>query len=238
MINRNRIERQIRRRQRQRLADLNRNDGKIFQGMFRVTLMFLAVLIGMIIWIWAAGRQAEMEAQAAVLRSHRITSDSIYALGPGILPGQNQNKPIVVESLPDFPPEDGQPPEALEVGGHAADIHVGPSTPADAIEHVSEEDERWESMGTFRLTFYCPCYQCSEGWGHQTGSGAYAEEGVTVAVDPRLIPYGTHLMIDGHEYIAQDCGGSIKKKRIDIFMESHSECLRNGIQYKEVFIKR
>lgn len=233
MMNRNRIERRIRRRRQRMLADINRDDPRIFREMLRITITAMIVVIGIAVWFWAAGRQSEMEAQAAVLRSHRITSDSIYALGPGVMPGQNQNRPIMVESLPETPPEDGEPPEAIEVNGHASGINVGNCTPSDP-----ELEERWESLGVFRLTFYCPCYQCSEGWGHQTGSGAYATEGVTVAVDPRLIPYGTHLMINGHEYIAQDCGGSIKNKRIDVFMESHQECLRNGIQYAEVFIRR
>ena len=63
-------------------------------------------------------------------------------------------------------------------------------------------------------------------------------EGVTVAVDPRVIPYGTRLRINGREYIAQDCGGSIKGRKIDIFKESHAECLENGVQKADVMIKR
>ena len=40
------------------------------------------------------------------------------------------------------------------------------------------------------------------------------------------------------QYIAQDCGGSIKGRRIGIFMESHKACLDNGVQKTKVYIKR
>lgn len=91
-----------------------------------------------------------------------------------------------------------------------------------------------ESLGTFTLTFYCPCRKCSGKWGRKTASGATCEEGRTIAVDRRVIPLGTHIIINGHEYIAEDTG--VYGNRIDVFMESHSECLRNGVQKAEVFV--
>jgi len=53
-----------------------------------------------------------------------------------------------------------------------------------------------------------------------TSTGAIAEEGKTIAVDPSIIPYGSIVLINGNEYIAQDCGGAIKGNKIDIFVES------------------
>ena len=217
------LERKIRERERQRLRRINNQGEGVLEYIIRAALFTLAIMLGAAIWIWAAGRQAEMEAQAAVLRSHRITDGSMYSWGPGVTPGQNQNCPILVPELPDFPPVDGEPPAAIE-------IRI-----ASQAETVPEE--RWESMGEFTLTFYCPCYKCSEGWEHQTASGATAVEGITVAADPS-IPFGTHVLINGEEYIVQDRGGSIKGNKIDIFKESHSECLKNGIQKAEVFVKR
>lgn len=95
-----------------------------------------------------------------------------------------------------------------------------------------------KSLGTFKLTWYCPCKKCSGKWGHQTSSGAYATEGRTVAIDKDVIKSGTHLLIDGHEYIAEDTGGGVKGNHIDIFLESHSKCLDNdhGEKYREVFM--
>ncbi len=91
------------------------------------------------------------------------------------------------------------------------------------------------SLGTFRLTGYCPCYSCSEGYGTLTSTGARATAGRTIAVDPRIIPYGSHVLINGHEYIAEDRGGAIKNKRIDIYFNSHAEA-SNVLQYAEVYL--
>ncbi len=57
----------------------------------------------------------------------------------------------------------------------------------------------------------------------------------TVAVDPRFIPYGTRMFIvsnDG-EYIyglavAEDCGGAIKRDRIDLYFPTYQECMAFG----------
>lgn len=89
--------------------------------------------------------------------------------------------------------------------------------------------------GRFRVTGYCPCYICSEGHGTMTSTGVRAVAGRTVAVDPRVIPYGTHLMINGHEYVAEDCGGLIKNKRIDIYFNTHREA-SNILFYTDVYI--
>ena len=59
----------------------------------------------------------------------------------------------------------------------------------------------------------------------------------TIAVDPDVIPLGSKVEIDGVEYVAEDTGGAIKQKRIDIFVASHSEALKKGVKYQEVFIK-
>ena len=220
--NRKRLEQELR-VNRERLADLNRQDVDLARWILRFTLISLAIVIGLAIWIWAAEMQAQ-EVEAAVLRSHRITDGSMYALGPGVMPGQNQNCPILVPELPETPPEDGAPPEAIE--------------PRTATEAEAIPEDEWVSLGEFRLTFYCPCYQCSEGWGHQTASGAYATEGRTIAVDPRVIPYGTEVRIGDHVYVAEDCGGSIDGNEIDVFKEDHGACLDAGVQYSEIYIKK
>lgn len=99
-----------------------------------------------------------------------------------------------------------------------------------------------KSLGEFKLTAYCACYKCcdkhpgDDGYGI-TKSGVKAVEGVTIAADPSVIPLGTKVTIDGHEYIVQDTGGAIKGNRIDVYFESHQEALEFGVQNKEVFMK-
>lgn len=89
---------------------------------------------------------------------------------------------------------------------------------------------------TFRATAYCPCAECSGGYGYITATGAKAIAGRTIAVDPSVIPYGTEVIINGHTYIAEDTGGAIKGNRIDIFFDNHVEASNFGLQTVEVVI--
>ena len=100
-----------------------------------------------------------------------------------------------------------------------------------------QEKEEKEYLGEFLLTAYCGCEECSENWGKLTATGTIAEQGKTIAVDPNVIPYGSIVEIDGHRYIAEDCGGAINDKHIDVYMENHEDCFAefcNG--YHSVFI--
>lgn len=89
---------------------------------------------------------------------------------------------------------------------------------------------------TYTITAYCPCYECSEGWGDSTASGVKAVEGITIATD-KTIPLGTKIYIDGvGERIVQDRGGAIKGNKIDLYFDTHQEVLSFGRQTKRVTI--
>lgn len=97
----------------------------------------------------------------------------------------------------------------------------------------------YEYLGEFTVTAYCP-YE--DEYGNATArpyNGKYiAVEGITVAVDPEIIPYGSVVIIDGHSYIAHDCGGAVKGKVIDIYFDSVEEMNAWGKRTKEVYIKK
>lgn len=109
------------------------------------------------------------------------------------------------------------------------------ATAAQAGNQVTISGRSATLLGRFKLTGYCPCRICSEGFGARTATGARAVAGRTVAVDPHVIPYGTHLLINGHEYIAEDCGGAVRGNHIDIYYNTHAEA-RNVLSYAEVYI--
>lgn len=72
--------------------------------------------------------------------------------------------------------------------------------------------------------------------GRKTATGRTTKRGI-VAVDPRVIPLGTRLYIEGYGYgEAQDVGGGVKGNKIDLFMETRSECLRWGRRSTKVYI--
>ena len=80
-----------------------------------------------------------------------------------------------------------------------------------------EELQKWRALGQFTVTYYWPGEDI---YGRLTSTGAIAEEERTIAVDPSIIPYGSIVLINGKEYVAQDCGGDIKGNKIDIFVDS------------------
>lgn len=92
------------------------------------------------------------------------------------------------------------------------------------------------SLGVFKTTAYCPCGICSEGWGRRTSTGAIAAANHTIAVDPRVIPYGSKVMINGVVYTAEDRGGAVKGNHIDIFFNTHGETRTWGTRNAEVFL--
>lgn len=92
-------------------------------------------------------------------------------------------------------------------------------------------------LGNFKLTFYCPCVSCNGRSDGLTRSGTIAQEGRTIAVDPKVIPLGSRVYIDGYGvFIAEDTGGAIKSHKIDVFLDSHSRCFENGIAHADVYL--
>ena len=91
-------------------------------------------------------------------------------------------------------------------------------------------------LGNFNLTAYCACMKCCGKTDGITATGTHATANRTIAVDPSVIAYGSHVIITGQEYIAEDCGGAIDGNRIDIYFDTHQEALNFGRQTAEVYI--
>ena len=90
-------------------------------------------------------------------------------------------------------------------------------------------------LGKFKITAYCNCSKCCGKWaGGPTASGTMPQAGRTIAVDPKVIPLGSKVIIDGHTYIAEDTGSAIKGNKIDMYFDSHSEAMTWGVKYKNV----
>lgn len=115
----------------------------------------------------------------------------------------------------------------------------GEDKPADG----SAELDIGEPLGGFTLTAYCPCMKCCGKWANGiTSTGTLAAEGRTIAVDPRVIPYGSTVTLyyeDGtvHTYTAEDCGGAIRENRIDVFFADHQAALQFGVQRAYVYME-
>ena len=145
-------------------------------------------------------------------------------------------KPPVVEPQVTEPPTTEPPTTEPEVD--------------DSQTESSESDSNLISLGTFKLTAYCSCQKCCGQFAFNRPVDEYGNEivygstgirlvaGISVAVDPSVIPYGTQVVINGHTYTAHDTGGSIKGSRIDVYFDNHQDAWNFGTQYAEVFVYR
>ena len=99
------------------------------------------------------------------------------------------------------------------------------------IEDLKNNEYKLVYLGNFKLTQYC-CEEyehiCGTGNGI-TATGTKVTAGRTIAVDPRVIPYGTQVYIEGFGWrTAEDCGGAVNGNHIDIAASTHNEALSIG----------
>lgn len=96
-----------------------------------------------------------------------------------------------------------------------------------------EEAEKGTYLGNFNLSFYSK----EQFPNSPTSTGVMPQVGVTVAVDPNVIPLGTKLYIeDVGVRVAHDTGGAIKGNKMDVFVATTSEAVQMGRQNKKVWI--
>ena len=99
----------------------------------------------------------------------------------------------------------------------------------DLENKITELRNSKRFVGNFKITHYCPCKTCNGSWGSKTAIGTTMTPYRTIAVDPKVIPLGSKVEINGKVYVAEDTGGAIKGNRIDICVSSHSECYSLGV---------
>lgn len=93
------------------------------------------------------------------------------------------------------------------------------------------------SVGNFVLSFYTPHELGRPVEKLHTASGTRPKEGRTIAVDPKVIPLGSTVYIEGFGYyIAEDTGGAIKGNRIDVFMMDYNKAIKMGKPRADVTI--
>lgn len=99
----------------------------------------------------------------------------------------------------------------------------------------AEEAKRGRLVARMKCTFYTG--SPDEG-GSITALGTPVTPWYTVAVDPRVIPLGSKIRIEGFDgvFYCADTGGAIKGNIIDIAVGSKSEANRLGVQYRNVYL--
>ncbi|MCM3257041.1 3D domain-containing protein [Paenibacillus lautus] len=107
------------------------------------------------------------------------------------------------------------------------------------IKRESKEEDVWM---TFTLTAYT---NGPESTGKRPGNKGYAitasgkrtVEGRTIAADPRVLPMGTKVYIEGvGQRVVEDTGSAIKGQKIDVFIDDLDRALEFG-RKKNVRVK-
>ena len=118
------------------------------------------------------------------------------------------------------------------------------SSEIDVSSEESSEESNLIKIGRCRLTIYTP-YE--SGWGYTTATGVISEHLKTCAVDPKVIPYGSTIILkaNGNEWRlkAVDCG-NFRGRMIDVFYDGTVSAGVSwliemfGAEYAEVWIER
>ncbi len=127
-----------------------------------------------------------------------------------------------------------------EQGGYAMvqyDGMVGYVLGDDLMNSVEYARLNGEAI-LFTVTGYCSCHICCgiyspevTGREAHTATGTVPAQGRTIAVDPKVIPYGSHVTIEGlGTFTAEDCGGGINNNHIDLYFENHADAIKFGKQ--------
>lgn len=107
------------------------------------------------------------------------------------------------------------------------------------IKDLKDSEYKLVYIGEYKISHYCIeeyNHICGNGNGI-TATGTKIKPGRTIAVDSSYIPYGSTVYIEGYGWrVAEDCGGAIKGKHIDMAVETHDKAMANGVKHTGVWI--
>lgn len=113
-------------------------------------------------------------------------------------------------------------------------VQYGPESVWELGVVPASAPTNYSKVEVFTATAYDASPADNGQWAGKTSTGMPLVYGV-IAVDPRVIPYGTKMYIESvdgqYKYgyaIAGDCGGAIKGNKVDLFFESRTTCNNFG----------
>ena len=130
---------------------------------------------------------------------------------------------------------------------------VPASVPVYIPASVTDLGGEYVFLAEFKLTAYCLCAICCEIWSaehpsrqgtdfvQKTATGTTPTVGRTIAVDPKVIPYGTSVYIEGIGlFVAEDTGAAMRRNDflIDVLQPDHDSTWVFGVQRANVWIKK
>ena len=135
--------------------------------------------------------------------------------------------------------------EARECRKSSQRSNIALAALARSHENILAATEQAPSVGTkswgrrFTVTMYIPRSPAYGRFNNGITSTLWKADPRSriVAVDPKLIPYGSWVWIEGMGwYQAQDCGSAIKGFRLDLLTETEHEAMEFGKQDRFVIV--
>ena len=97
-----------------------------------------------------------------------------------------------------------------------------------------------ESLGKVVTSGYCNCALCCGQWaGGPTASGVYPTASHTIAVDASnpFVPIGTHVVMNGVEYVVEDTGAFARYGvQFDVYYGDHASAQAHGHQSWDAYL--
>lgn len=146
--------------------------------------------------------------------------------------GQEVQRDIISEKITKEPIT-----KIIEEGTRESYVSISRGAEAEKTTAVTTNQTKAQSTSGKTITMESTAYYT----GNITATGTAPKRNPnglsTVAVDPRVIPLGSKVYIDGYGYaIAEDTGGAIKNNIIDVFLNSKEECINWGRRNVQVTI--
>jgi len=162
---------------------------------------------------------------------------------------EEPKKEVVVEKKPEVAKKETKSSKSATSRGASRMVWAEDTNKVEdgVLETVDGELIEYSEVMQLEATAYCPCYSCcgkypGNKWYNITATGTKGRVGV-IAVDPRVIPLGTKVYIEGlngaknYGYaVAEDTGGAIKGQIIDLYLNTHKETINWGRQQVKVYI--
>ena len=147
---------------------------------------------------------------------------------------------LVIRTGADSLPEDKPSVQAATVTAHCRGV-VKRDTPTESGTQEESENERIEAallasahrLDDVTVTHYDCCVECCGKTDGITASGVRATPGVTVSVDPDVIPLGADVLVDYGDgeicyYRADDTGSGVVGNHIDLCVADHQTAVQLG----------
>ena len=106
------------------------------------------------------------------------------------------------------------------------------------LQDLKSDEYEFVYLGEYKLTYYCDeRYNHICGGSGVTASGRPTTVGSTIGVNPKEIPYGSMVYIEGLGFrSADDTGSGIGTKHIDVLVSGHQEALSQTLLRSDVWV--